>query len=92
MNTNRYRENQYYHGKKELWQVLAYPLNDNVSPYSIGIHTIIVRRLNDKRLAPIRLSGFYFESKTYGNCDKPNCNKCECLPVCTRGRKLLRKN
>jgi hypothetical protein len=37
--------------------VESYPLCDNVRPYSIGIHTVNVRRLdNGQRL---NLSGFY---------------------------------
>lgn len=44
---------------REKWQVVAYPLNDNVSPYSIGIHTVHIRRLQDRRTA--RVSGHWCE-------------------------------
>jgi len=41
--------------------VESYPLCDNDRPYSIGIHTVNVRRLdNGQRL---RLSGFYLVEK-----------------------------
>lgn len=43
----------------ERFMVIAYPLCDNVRPYSKGIHTIIVRSLADQR--QIRVSGHYFE-------------------------------
>jgi len=42
---------------RERWQVVAFPLCDNVQPYSRGIHTCHIRRLRDGRMA--RISGFY---------------------------------
>jgi hypothetical protein len=39
--------------------VVAYPLCDNVRPYSIGIHTCWVRFLDDSSIQ--RLSGIWFE-------------------------------
>lgn len=38
--------------------VVAYPLCDNVCPYSIGIHTIYVRFLDNQQ--EIRVSGIWF--------------------------------
>jgi len=85
---NRWNEREYYHGKKELWQVVAYPLNDNISPYSRGIHTAFFVRLNNiGKQDPIRLSGFYFEStdRCVGR-----CSECHYKTVCDKGKKLLR--
>ena len=39
--------------------VVAYPLCDNVQPYSIGIHTCWVRFLDDSNIQ--RFSGIWFE-------------------------------
>ena len=39
--------------------VSHYPLCDNVWPYSIGIHTIYVRFLDNREIA--RFSGIWFE-------------------------------
>jgi hypothetical protein len=39
--------------------VVAYPLCDNVRPYSIGIHTMFVRFLDNGEVA--RFSGMWFE-------------------------------
>jgi hypothetical protein len=38
--------------------VVAYPLCDNVLPYSIGIHTVYVRFLDDQEER--RVSGVWF--------------------------------
>ncbi len=38
----------YYQGKRQRYQITAYPLTDSADPrYSIGIHTIHARRLAD---------------------------------------------
>ena len=48
---------------RETVQVVAYPLNDNVSPYSIGIHTCVIRS-NRNVTAPVRrISGFWFRKE-----------------------------
>ena len=39
--------------------VIAYPLCDNIQPYSVGIHTCWVRFLDDQE--EIRVSGMWFE-------------------------------
>jgi hypothetical protein len=39
--------------------VVAYPLCDNICPYSIGIHTCWVRFLDDSNIQ--RFSGIWFE-------------------------------
>jgi len=39
--------------------VSHYPLCDNIWPYSIGIHTIYVRFLDNREIA--RFSGIWFE-------------------------------
>jgi hypothetical protein len=38
--------------------VVAYPLCDNVLPYSIGIHTVVVRFLDNQE--QMRISGIWF--------------------------------
>jgi hypothetical protein len=38
---------------------IAYPLCDNVRPYSIGIHTVFVRFTDDGEIC--RFSGIWFE-------------------------------
>ena len=42
---------------RDRWQVESFPLNDNVSPWSRGVHTCNLRRLRDGRR--VRVSGFY---------------------------------
>lgn len=42
---------------REKWRVESFPLNDNVSPWSRGVHTVNLRRLRDGK--PARVSGFY---------------------------------
>ena len=37
---------------------IAYPLNDNVRPYSKGIHTVFIRILKNNTIRS--MSGFYF--------------------------------
>lgn len=39
------------------WMVIAYPLCDNVLPYSIGIHTCYIQSLADSTIK--RISGHY---------------------------------
>lgn len=39
--------------------VESFPLCDNVRPWSVGIHTVNVRRLSDG--ARFNVSGFYFD-------------------------------
>jgi len=56
---NRWGETVYYHGEKQKYQVIAFPLCDNVLPYSIGIHTAYFQNLNNGSI--IKMSGFYFE-------------------------------
>lgn len=58
--TNRYNETLFYKGLRQKYQVVAYPLNDNVYPYSIGIHTAFFKNLRTNEVQ--RFSGFYFES------------------------------
>lgn len=58
--TGRGKRNQ-YRPTLERFRVIAYTLCDNVWPYSIGIHTIIVQSLADHR--QIRVSGHYFEAE-----------------------------
>lgn len=48
----------YFDGKKQKYQCVAYPLCDNVLPYSKGIHTAYFRNLANGRI--IQASGFYF--------------------------------
>ena len=45
----------------EKYIVEAYPLNDNVSPYSIGIHTCFVRSLKFFTREPQKVSGIWFK-------------------------------
>jgi hypothetical protein len=56
---DRYGTPHYHGGTRQRYQVEAYPLNDNVSPYSIGIHTAYFRNLRTGSV--IRMSGFYFD-------------------------------
>lgn len=42
---------------KPTYQVIAYPLCDNVLPYSKGIHTVYIRNLANNRVH--RVSGFW---------------------------------
>ncbi len=57
----RYNDKYYYNGK-QLYQVVAFPLCDNVLPYSKGIHTAYFKSLKNGNI--IKMSGFYFESIT----------------------------
>jgi hypothetical protein len=57
---NRWNEPRYYNDTKQRWQCIAYPVCDNIRPYSVGIHTAFFQNLKTKQIA--RLSGFYFES------------------------------
>jgi len=85
---NSFGEPNYYHGKKEAWQVVAYPLNDNITPYSIGIHTaFFVRLSNHGNREPVRISGFYFEPQI--RCET-NCSACNYKKVCLKGKKRLK--
>lgn len=47
-----------YHHRK--CQVIAFPLCDNILPYSIGIHTCIVQFFDNMSIH--RFSGIWFES------------------------------
>jgi len=42
----------------ETWRVEAYPLNDNVAPYSYGIHTVYIRSLRRPSVVK-RVSGIW---------------------------------
>lgn len=44
-------------GGLRRWIVVAFPLCDNTPPYSIGIHTVWIRALDNGELR--RVSGFY---------------------------------
>ena len=57
--TDRYGYSLFW-GKKSKWRVVAFPLCDNVSPYSIGIHTAYFLNLATGEIK--RYSGFYFQS------------------------------
>lgn len=58
----KYGEPLYWKGERQKYQVIAYPLCDNVRPYSFGIHTAYFQNL---RTGDIRqFSGFYFEPLT----------------------------
>jgi len=52
---------RHYYSPRDRWQVVAYPLNDNVGPWSRGIYTCHIKRLRDGRAA--RVSGFYLNSE-----------------------------
>lgn len=41
------------------FKVVAYPVCDNVLPYSRGIHTVYAERLHDRVI--MQISAFYFE-------------------------------
>ena len=56
---NKRGEKLYWKGK-QLYQVLAFPLCDNVSPFSRGIHTAYFKSLKNGIIE--KMSGFYFES------------------------------
>ncbi len=47
-------------GKKEKVMVVAFPLCDNVLPYSKGIHTAYFKNLANGKIK--KYSGFYFDS------------------------------
>jgi hypothetical protein len=51
---------KYYYGGKQKYQVIAYPLCDNVLPWSKGIHTAYFKSLKNGKI--IKMSGFYFEA------------------------------
>ena len=55
----RFRGPMYWKGKKQKWQCVYYPLNDNVSPYSIGIHTAYFKNLTTGEVK--RFSGIFFQ-------------------------------
>ena len=59
--TNRFGETNYFRGERQTYQVYAYPLNDNVAPYSYGIHTAFFKNLKTGNI--VRLSGFYFNEQ-----------------------------
>ena len=61
MSVNRWGEFRYFDGRKRKYQVIAYPLCDNVRKFSIGIHTAFFKNLQDGKV--IRVSGFYFISE-----------------------------
>ena len=44
---------------KHKWRVLGFPLNDNVAPYSLGVHTVLLQNLSTRETH--RVSGFYCE-------------------------------
>ena len=44
---------------KHKWRVLGFPLNDNIAPYSYGIHTVLLQNLTTGQSK--RVSGFYCE-------------------------------
>ncbi len=48
---------------KEKFQVTAYPLNDNVSPWSMRIHTVFVMSLKYPKTPHRRISGFWFRDQ-----------------------------
>jgi len=56
---NRWGERNYLYGTKVKYKVVAYPLCDNVLPYSKGIHTAYFKNLKNGKV--IRMSGFYFD-------------------------------
>jgi len=58
MGTNMWGEPQYLHRRKRKYQVVGFPLCDNIRPYSIGIHTAFFRNLQNGRI--VQMSGFYF--------------------------------
>ena len=57
---NRFGECRYITPKKQKVECVAFPLSDNVLPYSIGIHTAFFKNLSNGSI--LRASGFYFES------------------------------
>lgn len=54
-------------GGREKFQVVAYPLNDNVSPYSIGIHTCFIRSMWNVKTPMRRISGVWFKQDGEGD-------------------------
>lgn len=58
--TNRWGEILYWNGKRQRYQCVAYPLCDNVLPYSIGIHTALFKNLRTGEV--LQMSGFYFQN------------------------------
>lgn len=52
----------YHYRGKQLYQVVAYPLCDNILPWSKGIHTAYFKSLKDQTVH--QLSGFYFEERS----------------------------
>ena len=56
---NRYGETLYFQGQKQKYQVIAFPLCDNVLPYSKGIHTAYFKSLKNGKI--VKMSGFYFD-------------------------------
>lgn len=57
---NRFGDNEYLLGRKEKWQVVAFPLSDSADQrYSRGIHMVYVQSLNHGIIKQV--SGFYFE-------------------------------
>ena len=55
----RFGDIRYWFGKRQKFQAIAYPLSDNVIPYSVGIHTAYFRNLKNGQI--VKMSGFYFE-------------------------------
>ncbi len=52
--------------EREKFQVVAYPLNDNVSPYGIGIHTCFIRSVKHSKKPIRKISGFWFKQDGEG--------------------------
>lgn len=57
---NNWGEMRYKDGRKMKYQVIAFPLCDNVLPHSIGIHTAYFKNLQNGKL--IKASGIWFFS------------------------------
>jgi hypothetical protein len=49
---------RYMDGERQRYQAVAFPLCDNVLPYSFGIHTAFFQNLKNGKIR--RASGFYF--------------------------------
>ena len=58
---DRYGTEHHYRGK-QLYQVIAYPLCENLFPWAKGIHCAFFQSLKDHSVH--KLSGFYFEEAT----------------------------
>ena len=56
---DRYLGTRYLTGRRRRCIVESYPLCDNVRPYSLGIHTCVVRFLDNG--ARKKVNGFYFQ-------------------------------